>query len=130
MKKIIFVFISCLALISSSSAKRIDLKEEVINIQSAQTIKSVKKNVSKSETIDKDIIIDEKDKTCTADIDCAVVSVRCGDCGLDTVNKSHIEKYKSELEHICRDHKEACDTDYRSTHEIKCIDLKCKLVPR
>lgn len=119
-----------MALIPSSFAKRIDLKEEVINIQPAQTIKFVKKNVSKSETIDKDIIIDEKDKTCTVDIDCAVVSVRCGDCGLDTVNRSHIEKYKSELEQICKDHKEACDTDYRSTHEIRCIDLKCRLVPR
>jgi len=117
-KKVIFIFIGCLILIFSGFVKCMDAKERVIRAQPTQVIKPVKKN---------DITINEEDKACAVDTDCGVVSVRCGDCGLDVANKSYIKYYESELEQICGDYKLACDLDYRATHEIKCVDLKCGL---
>lgn len=89
-------------------------------------------------TMGDDIIIDEQDKSCTSDTDCVVISTACGDCGLDVTNKNYIQKYKTKLDQFCKNKYPeypkrgylACDVDYRPTHEIKCVDLRCKLVPK
>lgn len=78
------------------------------------------------------ITINEKDRDCTSDTDCAVVSISCGDCDLDSVNKVYTTKYELKLEQICKDKypKTECDVDYRDTHEIECVNLKCILVSK
>ncbi len=85
-----------------------------------------------NQALDSDIIIDEKDKNCTFNTDCAVISIDCGDCGLDVVNKVNTKKYESKLNQVCENKypEIACDVDYRDTHEIKCVDLRCKFVTK
>jgi len=90
----------------------------------------IKINENETQRYDNQIIINEKDKICILDEDCIVISNKCEDCGLDVINKVYVEKYKLELAQVCKDFKLACDIDYRDTHEIKCVDKKCELVPK
>jgi hypothetical protein len=74
------------------------------------------------------ISVEEADRRCRLETDCAVVSLRCGDCGgFGAVNKAEISKYESELEQLCSEEKLECDTDWRDTHDLKCIQSSCVL---
>jgi hypothetical protein len=78
------------------------------------------------------ISIDDRHKECNSDSDCSIVSIVCGDCGIDVVNKIHLEIYNTELESVCKDifPKIVCDLDYREQSEIKCVKKICKFVPK
>ena len=75
------------------------------------------------------IFIEETDKKCITDSDCTIVSVSCDECGGDNVNKASSEKYILSLSEKCEDYVGGvCDWDYRTTHEIKCVNSNCKFV--
>ncbi len=78
------------------------------------------------------ITIDEKDKYCQTDDDCAYISVSCCQGRGEPANKANLEKYNKILKTICDNFRKTnrlyCTPKDKPEH-LTCKNNKCESVP-